>query len=156
MKQYIPKVKPRRNITKTENSHCGIYCLDNVISAYSDIIIFDPKQLHKSYLGRKLGWTLPWDMKKILAGYQLESDWKSARKTENKCSFLETLIEQAPVIIRIDLIDKDINSFKGKLVGHWIVLWGYSAEKKEFYTYDSRKINDQKVLVGNCSYSYHE
>ena len=152
---YIPKVKPKRYITKKENSHCGIYAVENVLNAYNKKVS-NPKELHSTFLGKKFGWTLPWDIVKTLNKYQKNNvKWKSARKIDNKIEYLEKLVRKGPVIIRIDLIDININPLLGRILSHWIVIWGYDSKKKEFYAYDSRK-KEKNLKIGNSIYKYKE
>ncbi|PIN75308.1 hypothetical protein COV18_03915 [Candidatus Woesearchaeota archaeon CG10_big_fil_rev_8_21_14_0_10_37_12] len=154
MADFIPRVKPLQYITKSENNQCGVYSLANIIKTYTKQPFSDPKTLHTSFLGRIFGWTLPSEMIKTLRMYNIEAFWSSARKKQAKIVFLKTLIRKGPVIIRIDLIEKEINPLWGRISGHWIVLWGFSDKQNSFYTYDSRKQNKNSLLVGNCLYSY--
>jgi hypothetical protein len=152
MTKFIPKVKPKKYITKNVNSHCGVYALDNIINTYS-VNKKHPAKLHESFFGKRLGWTLPKDMAGILRKRGFVVEGGSARRIIDKILFLENTIKGGPVIICIDLIDKDINPILGRILRHWIVLWGYDSKKKIFYAYDSRK-NEKNLPVGNCTYQY--
>ncbi|MBI2666054.1 hypothetical protein HYX13_00420 [Candidatus Woesearchaeota archaeon] len=96
---------------------------------------------------------MPRDLEKILIGYGLNVERGSARNVKDRIHCLEKFIREGPTMIAIDLIDRGINPFLGKLFGHWIVLWGYDDEKREFYCYDSRK-KEKSLPIGNCKYGY--
>lgn len=47
----------------------------------------------------------------------------------------------------------------GKIVPHWITLWGYDDKEKVFYVYDSgltKNLYDRNVAIGNTKRTYDE
>ncbi len=155
MRTFIPALKPRIYLTKKVNGCCGAYAAHNVLSAFTKKKLSSPESLLDHYFVGRFGWMLPYQMKNILADHGLKVKSGSARNSPKKISLLERFVNEGPTIIAIDLVDREINPFLGRLLGHWIVLWGFDSGKKEFYCYDSRK-RENGLPVGNCKYSYDD
>ena len=82
--------------------------------------------------------------------------------TEEKIGLLKRLLSQnTPVMIRIGngYLTDEYNSFLGRIVGHWITLWGYDDEKQTFYVYDSglpEEYRSKNLPIGNTTRLYKE
>ncbi len=63
-----------------------------------------------------MGSTLPRELEKVLAKFDLKVERGSARKAKNKIVCLENFVTEGPTAIAIDLIDRGINPFLGKVV----------------------------------------
>jgi hypothetical protein len=79
-----------------------------------------------------------------------------------RISLLKSLLSKnTPVMLRIGngyLSDK-YNPIVGKLLSHWITLWGYDDKEQLFYIYDSalpEKFRLKNIPIGNTVRTYKE
>lgn len=164
--KFIVSIKPKEYLAQGI-SHCGVYCVKGILSAYGKDDKTHPKEYHTNWIGKKLfSFATGQDYyDKIFASYGIRSKTKSAENLPNqeKLNLLKTLLSKdAPVMIRIgNGYYKSIkyNPLLGKLVPHWITLWGYDDREKVFYVYDSgltKNHYDKTVPVGNTKRTYDE
>lgn len=163
--KYILSRKPNEYL-KQGLSHCGMYSIKAILSAYGKDVKKHPKEYHTNWVGQHLFSFA--DRKryneKILESYGVEAWGDSAKNFSDagKIAFLESLIsENNPVMIRIGngYWSCAYNTVLGKFIPHWITLWGYDDDKKIFYVYDSglpKKCWDSNVVIGNTIRSHNE
>lgn len=147
-------------------SHCGAYSVKGILSAFGLDSRGHPKEYHANWFCRLTGATLGkqyWV--NILKSYDVDSKIDSADdlSDEERLNLLKNLLSKdMPVMIRIGngyFHSKGYNPILGKIVGHWITLWGYNDQKKIFYVYDSgllKKHWDKELPTGNTTRTYQE
>ena len=152
--KFVLSKKPKEYL-KQGLSHCGVYCVKAILSAYSKDDKQHPKEYHTNWIGRNL-FSFATGIKyydKILASYGIKSETKSAEDLSNpeRIELLKTLLSKdTPVMIRIGI---------RRLMPHWVTIWGYDDDKKIFYVYDSGlpvKYWDEFLPVGNTIRTYQE
>lgn len=163
--EFILSKKPKEYLTQGL-SHCGVYCVKAVLSAYDKDDREHPKKYHTNWIGKNLFSfaTGKSYYDKILASYGIKSKTQSAERLSNqeKLELLKKLLSKnTPVMVRIGngYLNKGYNPIVGKLAPHWITLWGYDDSKKTFYVYDSAlaiKYWDKTLSIGNTSRTYNE
>jgi|SRR3989344_4935540 len=147
-------------------SHCGAYSVKAILSAYGLDNKSHPKFYHPNWFGQITGLTLGKNYYvKILESYGIEAERKSAESLSGseKIILIKTLLAQnTPVMIRIGngyYHSNEYNPALGKVVAHWITLWGYDDEKQLFYVYDSGMLNrhwNKNIPIGNTTRTYKE
>ena len=162
--KYILTIKPKEYRTQGL-SHCGVYSIKAILNAYGLDNKTHPKYYHPNLLGRITGLTLGKNYNAdILRSYGIQAETKTAKHHSNleKIQILkEILSRDTPVMLRIGngyLSDK-YNPVLGKIIGHWITLWGYDDDKQIFYVYDSglqKKYWKVNIPIGNTIRTYEE
>ena len=162
---YVLTIKPKEYL-KQGLSHCGVYSLKAILSAYGKDVKSHPKEYHANWIGRHLfsfaigkGY-----YDKIFAFFGLKTETKSAEKlpNEKKAELLKTLLSKnTPVMIRIGngYFGHRYNPILGRVIPHWITLWGYDDSKRLFYVYDSGlpiKYWDKTLRIGNTARAYRD
>jgi len=160
-KEFIVNKTPREYL-KQGTTHCGVYTVKAILSAYGKDDKSDPEDYHFNSFGRILGSSTSEDIIKILKNYDINAEVKSASKASDKLSILiDALKKGNPVIIRIGNGYKDNGEYsvlQANLFGHWISVWGYNNEEKVFYVYDA-SISKEKydvIPVGNKKRTFDE
>lgn len=164
--QFILSIKPKEYLVQGI-SHCGVYSVKAILSAYGKDDKTDPKEYHTNWIGKNLFSFATGEeyYDKIFASYGIKSKTKSAENLSNqeKLNLLKILLSQnSPVMIRIGngyYKSNKYNMVLGRLVPHWISLWGYNDNQKVFYVYDSgltKNLYDKTVLIGNAKRTYDE
>jgi len=169
MKNHLPttfilSVKPVEYLTQGI-SHCGAYSVKAILSAFGKDDKKRPEEYHPNFFNRFTGLTLGKNYySKILNKYGIITEFKSAKNLPDveKIGLLKTLLsENVPIMIRIGngyFRSKKYNPFLGKIINHWITLWGYNDKKMVFYIYDSgltKNLYDD-VPIGNTKRTYDE
>lgn len=162
--KYILSIKPKEYLVQGV-SHCGAYSVKGILSAFGKDVQSDPEDYHPHFLGRLTGSTFGSDYwPKILRHYGVKAEFRSAKNlsTGQKIDLLNNLLSgDTPVMIRIGngyFNSKKYNPIIGRLIGHWITLWGYDDNLKVFYVYDSglpKNLYDL-VSIGNTKRTYDE
>ena len=162
--KYILSIKPKRYLQQGL-SHCGAYSVKAILSAYGLDTKSHPKYYHPHWLGKLTGSTLGKQYYvNILKRHGVGAEIKSGEgmTDEERIALLKTLlIRNTPVMLRIGngYISDRYNPIIGKLVGHWITLWGYDDTRKLFYVYDSalpRLYWGRGLPIGNTTREYTE
>lgn len=163
--KFILTIRPKEYL-KQGISHCGVYSLKGILSAYGKDDKENPEDYHISHIKHITG--VVWNMevfKKIFLSYGISVEARSAKdiSPDQRLKILkEILSKNIPVMIRIGngyLQNGRYSNFKGKIIGHWITLWGYNNEKKVFYVYDScvpKNHYDKDIPTGNKKRTYFE
>lgn len=163
--KFILSIKPKEYL-KQGLSHCGVYSIKAILSAYGKDDKKHPEEYHTNWIGKNL-FSLATGEKyydNILASYGIKSETKSAESLSDleRTELLRNLLSKnTPVMIRIGngyLTDK-YNPVIGKLMPHWITLWGYDDHKGLFYVYDSglpQEYWHKTIPIGNTIRTYDE
>ncbi|MBI3052355.1 C39 family peptidase [Candidatus Woesearchaeota archaeon] len=161
----ILRIRPKEYLMQGP-SHCGAYSVKGVLSAYGLDRKTQAKEYHTRLFGRITGTTLSrqyWP--KVLKAHGIKAEIKSAEKLsdEERLQVIKQLIAKGtPVMILIGNGYYRGTKYKpwlGKIVSHWITVYGYNDDARRFYIYDSAlhkkhwKINQP---IGNTSRSYSE
>ncbi|MFY9457965.1 MAG: C39 family peptidase [Candidatus Spechtbacterales bacterium] len=163
--QFILSRKPKE-YRKQGPSHCGVYSIKAILSAYGKDVKSHPKEYHTNYVGQhffsfSIGKRYN---EKILESYGLEAQGDSAKDfpDKEKIVLLKALLSKNnPVMVRIGngYFGCTYNPTIGKFIPHWITLWGYDEGEKIFYVYDSglpKKCWNTTVPIGNTTRTYEE
>lgn len=163
--KFIISKKPKEYLQQGP-SHCGAYSVKGILSSFGLDKKGHPKEYHPNWFGRLTGWTLGrqyWV--KILKFHGIDSEIDSADNfsDEEKINLLKTLLSKdTPVMIRIGngyYHSREYSPVLGRIVPHWITLWGYDDTKQLFYIYDSGMLKrhwDQDIPIGNTTRIYRE
>lgn len=141
-------------------SHCSVFTLRAILSAYQKGELKEPREYHISKFGKLTGGVFEKTFVKLLSQNGIVAKIKNARNKsdQEKIKTLQELLEKdKPVILLIgrgDKKDGSYSSLKAKLVGHWISLWGYN--EKGFYVYDSAAKDKTNLPIGNTFYSFEK
>jgi hypothetical protein len=163
--KFVLSKRPQEYL-KQGLSHCHMYCIKGILSAYGKDIKKNPEDYHSSRVKRILGviWN-PDILVMILSKYGVAAQAKTAKNlsAEERLVLLKRLLaNDTPVMIRIAngyLPSGKYSTILGKMVGHWITLWGYNDGEKVFYVYDSaipQKRYDKGIPIGNKRRTYFE
>lgn len=164
-KKFILSIRPKEYL-KQGTSHCGVYSLKAILSAYGKDVKAHPKEYQSNWIGRNY-FSLATGEKyydKIFASYGLRTETNSAKKLsdQKRLELLKTLlVNNTPVMIRVGngYLNEKYNPLLGRLIPHWITLWGYDDEKQLFYVYDSglpKQYWSEKIPIGNTTRTYRE
>lgn len=163
--KYILSKQPKEYLTQGI-SHCGAYSIKGMLSAYGLDNRSHPKDYHPYWLGKLTGLTLGWNyFPKILGNYGLNAKTDSAAGLSNseKLNLLKKLLSNnTPVMIKIGngyFRSKKYNPLIGKILTHWVTLWGYDDKKQLFYMYDSglpKQLWAEDIPIGNTTRTYSE
>lgn len=164
-KKIILSSKPNQYLSQGL-SNCGLFSVKGILSSYNLDDKGDPREYHSNPVSRLTSVT--WGRNyyiDILTSYGIDSKMGFAEHiSENKKLDLlkELLSNNTPVMIRIGngyLSSGKYDQIMGKLMPHWITLWGYDDEKRIFYVYDSgltEKVWNKSLPIGNTTRSYSE
>jgi len=166
-KKFILSIKPEEYL-KQGVSHCGVYSLKAILSAFGKDNKTIPQDYHLDWLRRKsLSFTFGkhyYD--KIFESNGVRAETTTAKNVSDseKLNFLkEHIAKNIPIMIRIGngyTFSNRYSPFWGRIILHWITLWGYDDKKQEFYAYDSalpRKYWEvNKLPTGNTKRKFHE
>jgi hypothetical protein len=163
-KKILP-IKPAEYLQQGP-THCGAYSVKGILSAFGIDETRHPKEYHPSWLGKITGFTLGNNYYvNILRSHGVKADRKTASHLPDleKVYALKWLLANgAPVMVNIGngyINSQRYNPFLGRVVRHWITLWGYDDNERVFYVYDSalpKQHWDQTLPIGNTSRSYNE
>lgn len=142
--------------------HCGVYSVKAILSAFGLDKNTHPKYYHPHWIGRLTGSTFGRQYYvNILKRYGVDAEIKSAEKIsdDKRIALIKKLLNNnTPVMIRIGngYMSNQYNFIIGKLMPHWITLWGYDNDKQLFYVYDSGlpKKYWEELPTGNTTRSY--
>ena len=161
----VLSVRPKEYLVQGP-SHCGAYCVKAILSAYGKDDKNHPKEYHTNFFCRLTGSTLSKSYyPNILKRYGIHAESKTAKdlSNRNKIDLLKNLLcQNTPVMIRIGngyFRSNIYNPLLGKIVTHWITLWGYDDKEKLFYVYDSgltKNLYGKNVPIGNARRTYNE
>ena len=162
-KKFILSIKPKEYL-KQGPSHCGVYCVKAILSAYGLDDKSHPKFYHPNIVQQET--SITWGRNyytNIFRKYRIDSKMKYANSNsdEKKLDLLKHLLSRdTPVMIRIGngYITDTYDSFLGNLISHWITLWGYDDDKSIFYIYDSGLPQEfwKNQQAGNTTRTYDE
>jgi len=163
--KFILSKKPKQYL-KQGISHCGVYSVKAILSAYGKDDKGHPKEYQTNWIGKNL-FSLATGKDyydKIMASYGIVSKTQSAENLSNeeKVELLKKLLSKdTPVMIRIGngYLGRSYNPIVGKLAPHWITLWGFDDQKQIFYVYDSAlaiKYWNKTLPIGNTTRMYQE
>ena len=158
--------KRPKEYLKQGPSHCGMYSIKAILSAYGKDTKEHPKDYHTNWIGQHL-FSFAIGKRyneKILEAHGLEAQMDTAKNLsdDEKITLLKTLVSRDnPAMIRVGngYVSCTYNPIIGKLAAHWITLWGYDDEKKYFYVYDSalpQKCWGGNLPIGNTTRTYKE
>ena len=161
MSKFILSVSPKEYL-KQGKSHCGMYAIKGILSAYGLDKNKNPEDYHPNILGKLTGTTLPWTIPQVLRNYGLNAEIKLAQGSIfDKINLLKNILQKnIPVILMIGngySQNGNYSSLRAKLVLHWITLWGYDDSKGVFYVYDSAvptNLYDKEIPIGNKKREY--
>lgn len=145
--------------------HCGVYSVKAVLEAYGVADKKDPEDYHISWWGRILGVASLQSLMRVLKNYGLNAEIGTVMilSPRERLYFLKELLSKdTPVMVRIGngyLLNGKYSPFLGRIVGHWITVWGYDDGEQVFYVYDSAvssKMYDRDIPIGNKRRSYQE
>lgn len=166
LSKFILTRKPKEYL-KQGLSHCGVYSVKAILSAYDKDDRGHPKEYQTNWIGRNLfSFAIGQNYyDKILASYGIRSETKSAEDLPNpeRIELLKTLLSKdTSVMIRIGngfILNNRYNLIFGRIIPHWITLWGYDDDKQLLYVYDSglpKKYWSKTLPVGNTIRTYEE
>ncbi len=164
-KKVVLSSKPN-NYLSQGLTNCGLFSIKGILSSYGLDDKGNPREYHSNLICRltSVAWGTNY-YNNILASYGLDSKIGFAEdaSTEEKLNLLKKLLSKnTPVMIRIGngyLSSGEYNRVIGKLMPHWVTLWGYDDESSFFYMYDSglpEKEWNKSLLIGNTSRTYAE
>jgi len=163
--KYSLKIKPAKYL-KQSLSHCGAYSVKGILSAMGLDKTTHPKEYHPHLLGRLSGITFGRNYyPKILSKYGIKATPQSAihLSDNEKINLLKDLLLKGnPVMLSIGngyLPNNRYNKWLGLVMGHWITVWGYDDDAKEFLVYDSAvPENEYKINlpIGNTTRTYKQ
>lgn len=156
-------IRPKEYL-KQGSSHCGMYAIKGILSAYGLDMYKDPENYHPNFVGKITGIILPWTFPQVLNKYGLTAEIKLAQGSkEDKINLLKTLLHKNhPIVLLIGNgynQDGNYSSSRAKSVLHWIILWGYDDTERVFYVYDSAVPSnryDREIPTGNKKRKYND
>lgn len=162
--KFVLSINPKEYLKQGGPSHCGMYAIKGILSAYGLDTYQDPKDYHPNFVGKITGATLPWTFSQVLNKYGLNAEIKLAQGSkEDKIGLLKILLHKNNSIVLLIgngyRQDGNYSSFKAKLVSHWITLWGYDDKERVFYVYDSavpKDRYDRDIPTGNKKRKYDD
>lgn len=164
--KIILSKKPKQYF-KQGLSHCGVYSVKAILSAFGLDNKKHPKEYQTNWVGRHLfSMTIGRDYYvKIFSSYGLNAKAGNAEKlsgAERLDLLKRFLANESPIMIRIGngyIFSNKYTPVLGKIIPHWITLWGYDEDKQIFYIYDSglpKKCWKNDLLIGNTIRTYKE
>lgn len=155
--QFIVSKKPKEFL-KQGLVHCGAYSVKAILEAYDRADKKRPEEYYPTWWQKVLGFTSPRTWEKVLKKYGLKVEVGNANglSPEEKVKLLKNIISKnAPIMLRIGngyLLNGRYNPVIGRIISHWITIWGYNDARKIFYVYDSAvspRLYDKDIPVGN-------
>lgn len=147
-------------------THCGVFTAKGVLSAYGLDVHEDPRDYHRSKLGRSIGAILPSGLVRILRKHGIESVLKKTGdlSPKEKIGLLKQAVARdVPVPIAIangySWKRRSYSQLQAVHRKHFITVLGYDDDPSEFYVYDSvvpMEHHDSTVPIGNTRKSYEE
>lgn len=162
--KYTLPIKPKEYFVQGL-SHCGAYSIKAILSAFGKDDRAHPEDYHSDLFNRLTGLTSGKDYwPQILSKFGIKAELKSAKDQSDleKIELLKMVLSKnAPVMLRIGngyFRSKKYNPILGKIMGHWITLWGYDDKERVFYVYDSGLTKElyDNVPIGNTKRTYNE
>lgn len=147
-------------------TNCGLFSIKGILSSYGLDDKGDPREYHSDLICRLT--SITWGRNyytNILALYGIDSEIGFAENIskDKKLNLIkELLAKNTPIMIRIGngyFSSNKYNPILGRLMPHWITLWGYDDAKDIFYIYDSglsEKNWDKSLPIGNTTRTYDE
>ena len=164
-RQFVLPIKPAEYL-KQGPTHCGAFSVKGILSAYGMDTTTRPQEYHPNWFGKLTGLTPNKNyFSDILRSRGVYAEDKTAAQLKDleKIHLLKKLIANGnPVMVRIGngyFTSKQYNPILGRIVSHWITLWGYDDAKGIFYVYDSgfpRKYWNHTLPIGNTTRTYNE
>lgn len=167
-KRFIVSKRPKQYL-KQGPSHCGVYCVKAILSAYGKDNEKAPQDYHIDWLRRKSPLSFTFGKHyydKIFKKYGLHTETKSAEKLTDQERLIQLkliLVKNLPVMIRIGngfIRNNRYNRILGRIIPHWITLWGYDDTQQTFHVYDSglpkHYWRDKNLPIGNTTRTYNE
>lgn len=165
--KFILSIKPKEYL-KQGFSHCGVYSVKAILSAFGKDANKRPQDYHQDWLRRKsLSLTFGkhyYD--KIFESNGIQAETTTAKNVSDteKLNILKRLLtKNVPIMIRIGngyTFSNRYSPFWGRIILHWITLWGYDDESQLFYVYDSAFPREfweaNKLPIGNTKRKYQE
>ena len=146
-------------------SHCGAFAVKAVLESYGKDDGREPRDYHPTFFGKITGLTLGFDYwPPVLRSFGISAQ---AHKADNlnpdeKIQLLKNLLSKNnPVMLRIgngyDASGR-YNKIQGKMIAHWITLWGYDDARKIFYVYDPCLSTGKQAMlpIGNTTRTYQD
>lgn len=161
--KFIVSRRPKEFL-KQGLMHCGAYSIKAVLEAYDKADKKNPEDYHLSWWQRISGLTSAYTWQKVLRNYGLNAEVGNVKDLTQtgRLEFLKELLSNdAPVMVRIGngyLPSGKYNPILGRIIGHWVTVWGYDDQMQVFYIYDSAvapRLYDN-IPTGNKRRSYKE
>ncbi len=162
---FVSNRRPQEYL-KQGLSHCGVYSLKAILSAFGLDNKKHPEEYHTNWIGQHLISVVVGEKyyENIFRSYGLHAETNTAKylSGEEKINLLKTFLSQDNlVMIRIGngYLSEKYTPILGKLVPHWITLWGYDDDIQLFYVYDSglpKKAWSATLPIGNTTRTYGE
>lgn len=163
--KFILYIRPKEYL-KQGLSHCGVYSVKAILSAYGLDTKKRPEEYHTSWFGMLTGAALTKQyITNILRAHGLNTTVKTAKDLtdQEKLAVLKKILSyNTLVLLSIGNGYKqngEYSSIRAKIIGHFITLWGYDDRKQVFYVYDSavpKNSYDGDIPIGNKKRTYAE
>lgn len=161
MSIVLAKVAPSQ-YPRQRKKQCGIFTIKAVLDAYHLDAHTRPKDYLTFFSRVFFGYTNPLRLQSVLRRRGLEAPFRLTwfmNKQQRLALIKKHLRKGEPLIL---LVSSEENRylkkvrFKKWVAPHWISVWGYDEEKKEFFIYNSLIVPEfhHKVPIGNISISY--
>jgi hypothetical protein len=146
-------------------SHCGAFAVKGILSAYGKDDGRTPKFYNPWWAGKITGLATPDTWVRTLRAHGLAAQRGSAARIApgERVALLQRLLDSNnAIMLRIGngyLQNGGYSPLRGKLIGHWVTVWGYDDDRRVFYTYDPRvkpELRDRDLPVGNVARSFEE
>jgi len=161
--RFVLSIRPQEYL-KQGLSHCGVYSVKAILSAYGRDLKKRPEDYHTSWFERLTGIALTRQyVANILQKNGLSTTVETARELsdEGKLNTLKQILSSnTPVLLSIGngyRSDGSYNPIRARIIGHFITLWGYDDKKQVFYVYDScvpKDRYDKTSPIGNTKRTY--
>lgn len=163
--QHVLTIRPNEYLQQGP-SHCGAYSVKGILSAFGLDTKNHPREYHLNWLGKITGFTLGNNYYvDILRSHGVKAERKTAKhlpELEKLYSLKKLLANGTPVMVLIGngyINSRRYNPILGRIIRHWITLWGYDDQNQIFYVYDSalpKRYWDDSLPVGNTTRTYDE
>jgi hypothetical protein len=149
--------------------HCGMYCVQNILSALGRETHEDPRDYHIKRSSRARGKNVPDELALILNQNGVRSEVKTAMemRDDERLAVLKTeLAKGNPVILKINNGYTRSGKYFSlqawllqKVASHWITVYGYDDDSEKFYIYDpytEERKGKEKPPIGNIARPYQD